>query len=472
MAKLAYSLTLILLLPCVALFGQSAPDKAIDSLEVSNVFILGNRKTKSEIILRELTLGKGQKVSVRKLKETLESDRQKVMNTRLFNSVKVDATDAGRGLIDIIVRLKERWYIFPSPIFRLADRNFNDWVENHNASFQRVDYGLDFRHYNFRGRNEKLKIKGQLGYTHKLELGYKIPYLSLSKDIGLNINYKYGNNNNIAVDTKDNKRIFHTGESRDLSQYHNVNIGITKRKGFYTNHEFFAGYHYNIVSDTILKLNPNFFLNGKRNISYLFAGYHLSINKKDAHAYPLNGYAMDLYAEHRGFGITGDVRQSILDFRASKYYSLGGPFYASHAVKAYVSFQEKQPYPLMKGIGFDPFTIRGYELYVIQGQYIGLIKNDLKAKIWGANVNLGKVMPIDQFRDFHFTFYGKLFADAGYVQGPNNQEDKGNDMVNKAQYSVGAGLDFVSWYDTVLSLEYAYTATGILKWALRFNARI
>jgi hypothetical protein len=42
----------------------------------------------------------------------------------------------------LLVDVNERWYTFPVPIFELSDRNFNEWWQNYNHDFRRVNYGL------------------------------------------------------------------------------------------------------------------------------------------------------------------------------------------------------------------------------------------------------------------------------------------------------------------------------------------
>ncbi|MCU7375765.1 hypothetical protein PEC18_34350 [Paucibacter sp. O1-1] len=62
------------------------------------------------------------------MKEKLEIDRRKVVNTNLFVTVDLltqPNIDSVRTDIRIVV--KERWYLIAVPVFQLADRNFNEW---------------------------------------------------------------------------------------------------------------------------------------------------------------------------------------------------------------------------------------------------------------------------------------------------------------------------------------------------------
>src|SRR4051812_41669791 len=106
---------------------------AARTLQINRIIILGTRITKDRILLREMSLKPGDTISSLRLDDVLVRDRAKIYNLRLFNTVVVRwlEFDPGAGLVDLIIEVKERWYIFPSPIFELSDRNFNEWWQNY-----------------------------------------------------------------------------------------------------------------------------------------------------------------------------------------------------------------------------------------------------------------------------------------------------------------------------------------------------
>ncbi|MCB0782017.1 MAG: hypothetical protein KDC03_21230, partial [Flavobacteriales bacterium] len=106
--------------------------------------------------------------------DRLERSRQNLMNTGLFNSVQVMPVFMAGNEVLVEVLVNERWYIWPSPIFRLADPNFNLWWETRDLS--RLNYGLFLNKYNFRGMNETVYLKLQFGYTQQFGLRYKVPF--------------------------------------------------------------------------------------------------------------------------------------------------------------------------------------------------------------------------------------------------------------------------------------------------------
>src|SRR5687768_12061927 len=58
-------------------------------VHINRVFIIGNRLTRDQIILRELTLKPGDIIFSTELAEILELDKKKLINTRLFNTVEI-----------------------------------------------------------------------------------------------------------------------------------------------------------------------------------------------------------------------------------------------------------------------------------------------------------------------------------------------------------------------------------------------
>jgi outer membrane protein assembly factor BamA len=144
---------------------------------INRVLIIGNRLTRDQIILRELSLKPGDLIFNLDLPEILDLDEKKLFNTRLFNTVEIRTMELSDSKVDLLIDLNERWYTFPSPIFELSDRNFNEWWQNYNHDFKRVNYGLRLYQFNMRGRNETLRFIAQFGFQRRFELMYRFPYI-------------------------------------------------------------------------------------------------------------------------------------------------------------------------------------------------------------------------------------------------------------------------------------------------------
>jgi len=96
------------------------------SVQIDKIFIIGFKKTKEHIIRRELSIIDGQYLSRAELEEAIIADKRKLVNTSLFLSVDINVIELSEDKVDIIIRVSERWYFFPIPIFNLADRNLQN----------------------------------------------------------------------------------------------------------------------------------------------------------------------------------------------------------------------------------------------------------------------------------------------------------------------------------------------------------
>src|SRR5436305_15215461 len=94
--------------------GQVNYDKNYSTpFVVGDIYIEGNKKTKPYIITRELPFKSGDSIYLPELVKAFEISRQQLINTSLFIDVVV-ALKSFRGYqVDILIQVKERWYVFP-----------------------------------------------------------------------------------------------------------------------------------------------------------------------------------------------------------------------------------------------------------------------------------------------------------------------------------------------------------------------
>jgi len=125
---------------------------------VRNIIIEGNKRTRPDIILREIPFKSGDVYLLQDLVKKFEVTRQQLMNTALFHEAIVALKSFEGYNIDVLVQVKERWYIFPLPYFKPVDRNINQWLVEQKGSLKRVNYGGKLLYNNVTGRNDKLKL--------------------------------------------------------------------------------------------------------------------------------------------------------------------------------------------------------------------------------------------------------------------------------------------------------------------------
>lgn len=111
-------------------------------VRIDTIVIDGNRRTKPQVILREITFAAGDTIAFDELMEKMEVSRNHLMNIGLFNEVILNIKSWEEESIIVSVSVKERWYTFPVPALDLYDRNLNVWLVDHNASLNYLQFGL------------------------------------------------------------------------------------------------------------------------------------------------------------------------------------------------------------------------------------------------------------------------------------------------------------------------------------------
>lgn len=438
-------------------------------VKIDRIFVKGNKKTKEYIIKRELSLQEGDVIALEDLESILKEDRKKISNTRLFLQVEMTAMPLSDRLYDLVIEVKERWYIVAAPIFQLADRNFNDWWINQERDISRVNVGGKFTHYNFRGRGEKLAFNAQFGYSRSFKFSYYVPYIDPTRKNGLGFSFLFAENTNVPLQTIQHKRQFF-GEDQPIREVYAAGLNFSRRASFYNTHTASLSFYANYLADTVLELNPNYYLTGSNALRYFNLTYSFRRDLRDAVGYPLQGFMITGFMSKQGLGIFNDINIFSAEAAYYQYIPMGSKFFFSNAFSGRMSTPQFQPYHLLSGLGYGAY-IRGYELYVIEGQHHLLNKSEVKFQLLNEEFSLGKLMPIEQFRYISLAVYPKVFFDAGYVVMPVPYP--ANELLtNKPIWGAGFGLDVVSFYDFVFRTEYSFNSLGEKGFFLNFKAGI
>ncbi len=426
-------------------------------LQVDRILIIGNKVTRQRIIERELTLKPGDSINARRLDFELDWDKKKLYNLRLFNTVSVRALDKGNDHFDLLVEVTERWYIFPVPIFELSDRNFNEWWNNYNHDLTRVNYGVRIYKNNFRGRNESLRFTAQFGFYRKFDLQYRIPNLDRSQKHGLTFNFDFGAPRNLAYQTVDHRLEF-VRESNVVRETAGAGVTYTYRKTFFETHSFSYFYRTSHVIDTILALNPNYFVGPKPNQRFSQVSYYFVSEHRDVVMYPLKGYQFTAYVAKSGILPNDDVNQLEVNLTYAWHRPVGKKYFISNFSSVFWSSPNNQPYSVYDALGYRSLIVRGFENFVVEGPAFAINKTTFKRKIFGKTWTIEK-MPLEQFNYFPLAIYIKAFADFGYVENYNYYQEKNLNtrLSNRLLAGAGVGLDFVTVYDLVIRMEYTFT---------------
>lgn len=431
------------------LFSLSAKAET-DTIFIKEILIIGNKKTKSSIILRELPFSRNE--SVYNLDSVLVRCKENLMNIGLFNFVDINYIKENPTTALIYISVSERWYLWPMPVFELADRNFNEWAQKKDLN--RTNYGLYIRQDNFRGRDEIIQLQMIYGYTHKLGLSYTIPYLNRKQNIGLTVGLSATQNHEISYDVVGDKLQFYKNEDLYVRKDFSTYVRINKRKGFYN--YFLTGLEYrkNSTIDSVIILNPSFYVNKSIWQQSLTLSWGYRYDKRDYQAYALKGTYFEFDVFRSGFAtLMNEPEITVFSTGIRKYIKLHRDLHFSGMAKARLTQISKAPFFNQRAIGYGQDYIRGYDYYVLNGQNYLLLKSQFKYTLMKTRVYKTSLIKTKKFNQIPIAMYINLFADGGYVQ--DKYYNRFNNLSNKFQYSYGIGYDYVTYYDLVFRFEYA-----------------
>ena len=427
---------------------------------IDKIKILGNKKTKENIILRELTLKEGIIISKDKFISTIEEDKRKVINTDLFYEVEFKIEIIKENHVMIIINVIESIYWVPIIIFELSDRNFNDWWENFNHDFNRINYGLGFAHYNISGRADEFEVLLRLGFIKQFQTSYYIPYITKKQKGGLYIGFDYIDYNHLEYNSINYIPIFYKSKNSLLKEL-STSIEYSHRESFYNYHYFELEYNNIILNDTLSLINDNYFY-GNRIKNSFNINYEFDRDFRDIKNYPLNGFRLNVQIEKTGIGIFNDINKWKASIYYSKYFEFKKQFYYSFNLLSYFS-SKNQPYYLYENTD----QLRGYEKYLIHGHSNLIYKNTFKKRIVSKNFNIEK-MKFRKFKNIPINIYLKMFFDSGYIWKYSNKNQNIN-LNNKYLHSFGIGLDFVTIKNLYITTELSRNSNKELNFSINLG---
>lgn len=434
--------------------GQTAPATNGGYLIVRNIVVTGNKQTRTSVILREISTVPGDTIYLRDLSATLEERRKQLLNTSLFLNVTANIKNWDGDNADLVFEVWERWYTFAFPIFKLADRNFNQWWVEKKHSLDRVNIGVSGAQENLTGRNDALSASLQFGYTQRFALQYNLPYIDKHFRHGIGILASYKRNREVNDSTNFNKQHFFR-KDEFLRQVYVVGLNYSYRKAINTRHQVFVNYNYEKVADSVAILNPNYLGKGRTHVSFLDITYRLTYIKADSWVYPLKGFNLVAEVGKKGLGPWNDVNDVHFRLNMAKYWELRPKTFAALGIRSQARLSNDQPYINQQALGYGDDYLRGLEYYVVDGTSFAVLKSTLRQELVSFKIKL-PIVP-KKFNTVPVRIFAKAFGDAGYAYSkfPGNGA-----LNNRLLYTSGIGIDIVSFYDTCLRIEYSFNQLG------------
>lgn len=270
-----------------------------ESILINEIRIVGNDRTKPEIILRELTFTENSTVTYSDLK----FNETRVFSLGIFSDVKfILSKEESKNIL--IIAVQESWYIWPIPFIDIVDR---DW--------KKLTYGLNLNILNLTGRNESLNSVISLGYDPKFYLRYFNPIINQKHNLLLRfitLIQRRKNRSFEAIKVSNNQNY--------NEQYFLIDLLIGKRINPFNTVTGSISYEYLRV-DNYLPLRT---VSPSGIDKFISAQLSYSLDTRDFTAYPKKGTNVNFVYSKAGF-IESEVDFNIFKFELKKIEQLVYP---------------------------------------------------------------------------------------------------------------------------------------------------
>ncbi|TCZ72748.1 BamA/TamA family outer membrane protein [Flaviaesturariibacter aridisoli] len=420
---------------------------------VADFELEGNKHTREVIILRELPIQQGERYTLADLMARCQEARTRLLNTGLFLDVVVGVERTEGAEAVVLVSVKERWYFIPMPVLDVVGKSYQQWFqEGMPAGYLR--YGVNIKHKNLTGLNDRLSINLLNGYQKELSIVYEGLPLDYQLRWTANLAFQMGQQRDVVYTTEYNKQKALHGDNGFLYSYTRLQASVSYRPAIKTRHNFGIAWNDESFRDTVGKSNSNFFHNLAR-AQYAELSYQMTYQDLDYAPYPTRGLEGELLLQKRGLD-GGPINLWQMRARASWYRPLTEKSFVNFRATGLIKLPFHQPYRLQTFAGGGDVFMQGYEPYTIDGVAGGFVKASIHRRIVDRKVGI-RWKRFPQLANIPIKAYVKAFANAGYIY---NEDPGTNFLNNQLLHSAGIGLDLVLFYDFTFRIECTFNGNG------------
>ena len=357
------------------------------SFIVDSIVVQGNDITEEEIILRELTFTPFDTLS----QKILDYNKERIYSLGLFTKVDLFIYPENEKNF-LVINVEESWYIYPIPVASLRD---NDW--------KKLSYGVYVVVKNFRGRNETVMGRVELGYDPTFQLSYYKPNIVPGSDFfwGADFIYKRKNNRSLTA-----ANLF--GE--DFYQKFIIgSLELGKRFGVYQRLNLNFNYNYVESPKFIKGINASV----ERVDRYPSVGIGYSYDTRDLIQFPKSGIYGAAYLEFKGLG-NNDINYQVLGIDFREYRNVFDDLTAKWRFAARFTSGKSIPYYDYSLIGYDEKIRGNYNLYQEgNNYYIGSLELYYPLiKDFNISLDFIPIVP-KELISYRVALYLELFGDTG-----------------------------------------------------------
>lgn len=442
------------LLLCLSLFGQD------QFVEIQDIHIQNNKRTKAYIILRELSIAPGDSIAVDEIASTILKNRNQLLNTGLFADVSIKTTDwqKDEGFINFNIAVKENWYLYPYAWVDFVDNDFNVWWDVYDHQLNRTLPYIGLKHVNLTGQQDELNAYLQVGFTdrvrlsstflRKVRLSYTSPYLDRKQSLRATGSFLLGNDKRIRLNTFNNRDSFITNEQIPLLKRIRLDAGLNYRPQLFEQHEFRLSYVSRTISEGVAFSNPIYFGQQNTQQRFLSLAYRFISDRRDFQLYARRGYYLEAGIRKEGFGIWKERDALVLDANYARFYSFSPDWSLETSISLRTNLGRNAiDYYNLPVVGPKPEVVRGYISYHLRGSDFAYFKSSFRFQLLErylqfSNIRLFKRNIVPQsYRNLPIQAFLKFNNDLAYINDPIG--DRSNALNNRVLYGGGLGLDLI-----------------------------
>ncbi len=428
-ASLALIAALLPVLGTSLLPAQDQPIRA-ESIVLGiadTVIVAGNEKTKTYVILDEMSMKAGSRVTA----DAIEYDRNRIYSLGLFTSVEILYDSLGTTRF-LYVEVKERWYIIPVPILGFRD-----------GDPHKPFYGGGLLHTNFRGRNQKLYGSVIFGFDPALSLSFVDPMFDREHNLSFGTSLSMG--------TVRNRSLIESALTGDFDERHfDVNIAVGERFTLFET----AGINFGVHNVRVSSYRPGRTASADGQDLYLYCAAAYTFDSRDLREYAMRGTMVSLSVTKNGLG-EADVDFSRIDVDARRYTPLAEDL--SLAARIHGSMVSGTVVPTYAREYFGTHErIRGYYNTVREGENLAGGTLELRYMLLNPRTFMFSAIPIPpEFAVWRFGVSLALFADTGIAWFRSERL-----TLRSFTSGYGGGIHFLLPYGFVCRTEYALNDLG------------
>lgn len=385
--------------------------------QISRIEIIGNDKTKPEVILRELRFAENQQI----LFKEIISAYKRILSLMLFNRVKFDVIGDSEYSM-LLITVYEKWYIFPLP---LLYRNERTW--------RKISYGGKLLYYNFLGKNILLNFTAAFGYNPVFKFSYSNPWFLGDLKLFTNLSFYYRKVRSL---------------SPELNEYEDTRRGFDWLIGKRFGHFIFTGITFGYTelaapAEIGLTLSPD----GTDKLPSISVTFQY--DNRDLKEYPHRGWLLSFWTKRIGNG--GKIRYYRYGSDLRKYMPLSPKL--TLALRSAVDLSAGE-IPSYDRVYFGYYErLRGYYYDVFEGENLAFGGAEIRFPIMKVRyIDLETLPQLGEYSsNLKFGLSAGLFLETGAVwyqkQSLSFQDFKSG---------FGAGVHFHLPYVDIFRLECGF----------------